>query len=68
MSRKVLVVDDEKLIVKGICFATAMTVASSNPFFSAPARASPLNFSKILFIVIYPFLRCICISILTIRL
>ena len=33
-----------------ICFATARTVASSNPVFFGPARASPLNFNKTLFI------------------
>ena len=31
-----------------ICFATSMQVASSKPVFFSPAKASPLNFNKIL--------------------
>ena len=33
-----------------ICFATSITVASSNPVFFSPARASPLNFNNTRFI------------------
>ena len=36
--------------VASVALATAMTVSSSNPLLAAPARASPLNLSKILFI------------------
>src|SRR5699024_7037005 len=35
------------------CLATSVTVASSNPVFLSPARASPLNFNNTRFIGIY---------------